>query len=152
MARAFLVPEATLAQRIVRAKRKIREAGIPYRVPERDEFAERLGAVLAVVYLVFNAGYLASSGSELVKVDLCDEAVRLSGLVVDLLPEEPEPLGTGRSGSLPGLEKRGAQRCRGSTPDPGGAGPESVGRRSGGGRPGSARPGPGPRASRVPTS
>ena len=67
VARAFLVPEATLAQRIVRAKRKIREAGIPYRVPEPGEFPERLGAVLAVVYLVFNAGYLASSGSELVQ-------------------------------------------------------------------------------------
>jgi RNA polymerase sigma-70 factor (ECF subfamily) len=93
VARAFLVPEATLAQRIVRAKRKIREAGIPYRVPGRDEFPERLGAVLAVVYLIFNAGYLASSGSELVKVDLCDEGVRLSGLVVELLADEAEPLG-----------------------------------------------------------
>jgi len=93
VARAFLVPEATLAQRIVRAKRKIREAGIPYRVPGPDEFPPRLGAVLAVVYLIFNAGYLASSGSELVKVDLCDEGVRLSGLVVDLLADEAEPLG-----------------------------------------------------------
>jgi len=93
VARAFLVADTTLAQRIVRAKRKIREAGIPYRVPSRDEFPERLAAVLAVVYLIFNAGYLASSGSELVRVDLCDEGVRLAGLLVDLLPEEPEPLG-----------------------------------------------------------
>jgi len=76
-----------------RAKRKIRQAGIPYRVPSLDEFPERLGAVLAVVYLIFNAGYLASSGDDLVRVDLCDEGVRLAGLVVDLLPEEPEPLG-----------------------------------------------------------
>jgi RNA polymerase sigma-70 factor (ECF subfamily) len=93
VARAFLIPEATLAQRIVRAKRKIRQAGIAYRVPGKDEFADRLGAVLAVVYLIFNAGYLASSGAELVRVDLCDEALRLAGLVVDLLPDEPEPLG-----------------------------------------------------------
>jgi len=93
VARAFLVSETTLAQRIVRAKRKIRQAGIPYRVPSSEEFPERLGAVLAVVYLVFNAGYLASSGTELVRVDLCDEGVRLAGLLVDLLPDEPEPLG-----------------------------------------------------------
>jgi RNA polymerase sigma-70 factor (ECF subfamily) len=93
VARAFLIPEATLAQRIVRAKRKIRQASIPYRVPSPAEFPERLGAVLAVVYLIFNAGYLASSGTELVRVDLCDEGVRLAGLLVDLLPDEPEPLG-----------------------------------------------------------
>jgi RNA polymerase sigma-70 factor (ECF subfamily) len=93
VARAFLVAEATLAQRIVRAKRKIRDAAIPYRIPSLDEFPERLGAVLAVVYLIFNAGYLASSGDELVRVDLCDEGVRLAGVVVELLPDEPEPLG-----------------------------------------------------------
>jgi RNA polymerase sigma-70 factor (ECF subfamily) len=87
------VGEATLAQRIVRAKRKIRAAAIPYRVPSLEEFPERLGAVLAVVYLIFNAGYLASSGDALVRVDLCDEGVRLAGLLVDLLPDEPEPLG-----------------------------------------------------------
>ena len=95
VARAFLIAETTLAQRIVRAKRKIRQAGIPYRVPSPDEFADRLGAVLAVVYLIFNAGYLASSGTHLVRVDLCDEGVRLARLVVDLLPDEPEPLGLG---------------------------------------------------------
>ena len=93
VAKAFLVAESTLAQRIVRAKRKIRAAAIPYRVPSLDEFPERLGAVLAVVYLIFNAGYLASSGTDLVRVDLCDEGVRLAGLLVDLLPDEPEPLG-----------------------------------------------------------
>lgn len=93
VARAFLIAETTLAQRIVRAKRKIRQAGIAYRVPSLEEFPDRLGAVLAVVYLIFNAGYLASSGDELVRVDLCDEGVRLAGLVVDLLPDEPEPLG-----------------------------------------------------------
>jgi RNA polymerase sigma-70 factor (ECF subfamily) len=93
VARAFLISETTLAQRIVRAKRKIRQAGIPYRVPGLEEFPERLGAVLAVVYLIFNAGYLASSGDALVRVDLCDEGVRLAGVLVDLLPDEPEPLG-----------------------------------------------------------
>ena len=93
VARAFLLTESTLAQRIVRAKRKIREAAIPYRVPAPGEFPERLAAVLAVVYLIFNAGYLASCGSELVRVDLCEEGIRLAGLLVDLLPREPEPLG-----------------------------------------------------------
>ncbi|HEY7947192.1 MAG TPA: RNA polymerase sigma factor, partial [Acidimicrobiales bacterium] len=93
VARAFLISETTLAQRIVRAKRKIREAGIPYQVPSSAEFPDRLGAVLAVVYLIFNAGYLATSGTELVRVDLCDEGVRLAGVLVDLLPDEPEPLG-----------------------------------------------------------
>jgi RNA polymerase sigma-70 factor, ECF subfamily len=93
VAKAFLVGEATLAQRIVRAKRKILKAGIPYKIPASEEFPERLGAVLAVVYLIFNAGYLAASGAELVRVDLCDEGVRLALLLVDLLPEEPEPLG-----------------------------------------------------------
>jgi RNA polymerase sigma-70 factor (ECF subfamily) len=93
VARAFLTSAPALAQRIVRAKRKIREAGIAYRVPTPDELPERLDAVLTVIYLIFNAGYLAGSGTELVRVDLCDEALRLAGLVVDLLPGEPEPLG-----------------------------------------------------------
>ena len=93
VARAFLTSAPALAQRIVRAKRKIRQAGIAYRVPPPDELPERLDAVLTVIYLIFNAGYLAGSGTELVRVDLCDEALRLAGLVVDLLPGEPEPLG-----------------------------------------------------------
>jgi RNA polymerase sigma-70 factor (ECF subfamily) len=93
VARAFLLAAPALAQRIVRAKRKIRQAGIAYRVPTPDELPERLDAVLTVIYLIFNAGYLAGSGTELVRVDLCDEALRLAGLVVELLPGEPEPLG-----------------------------------------------------------
>ncbi|HMD46993.1 MAG TPA: RNA polymerase sigma factor [Acidimicrobiales bacterium] len=93
VARAFLIPEPTLAQRLVRAKRKIRESGIGYRVPDRDELPGRLGGVLAVIYLIFNAGYLASSGTELIRVDLCDEAIRLSDLVTELLPDEAEPWG-----------------------------------------------------------
>ncbi|MFI9007690.1 RNA polymerase sigma factor [Actinosynnema sp. NPDC053489] len=93
IARAFLVPEATMAQRLVRAKAKVRDARIPYRVPGREELPERLRAVLAVVYLVFNEGYSASSGGALVRGDLCAEAVRLGRLVVELLPEEPEAVG-----------------------------------------------------------
>jgi RNA polymerase sigma-70 factor (ECF subfamily) len=93
VAQAFLISEPAVAQRIVRAKRKIRQAGIAYRVPAPAEFPDRLGAVLTVIYLIFNAGYLATSGEELVKVDLCDEGLRLAGVLVELLPDEPEPLG-----------------------------------------------------------
>jgi RNA polymerase sigma-70 factor, ECF subfamily len=92
VAKAFLIPEATLAQRIVRAKRKIRSAGMAYRVPGPDELPDRLAAVLAVIYLVFNAGYLSPSGPELFRVDLCDEALRLAHVVIELLPDDPEPL------------------------------------------------------------
>jgi RNA polymerase sigma-70 factor (ECF subfamily) len=92
IARAFLVAEATMAQRIVRSKRKIRDAGIPYRVPPPELLPERLPGVLAVLYLVFNEGYAATSGG-LVRVDLCDEAIRLARLVVELMPAEPEAAG-----------------------------------------------------------
>jgi len=93
IARAFLVPEATMAQRLVRAKAKIRDAGIPYRVPGEAELGERLRGVLAVVYLVFNEGYTASSGDRLVREDLCAEAIRLGRLLVELMPDEPEVMG-----------------------------------------------------------
>ena len=92
IARAFLVPEPTLAQRLVRAKRKIRDAGIPYRVPPAELLPERLDGVLRVLYLVFNEGYAASSGDELIRRELCAEAIRLTRIVVSLLPE-PEALG-----------------------------------------------------------
>src|SRR6266508_742801 len=93
IARAFLVPEPTMGQRLVRAKQKIRAAGIPYQTPPEHLLAERLAAVLAVVYLIFNVGYAASAGDDLIRRDLCGEAIRLGRLLAALMPEEPEVLG-----------------------------------------------------------
>jgi RNA polymerase sigma-70 factor (ECF subfamily) len=93
IARAFLVPESTMAQRLVRAKGKIRDARIPYRVPDAGELPQRLRSVLAVIYLIFNEGYAASSGERLVREDLCAEAIRLGRLVAMLVPQETEAIG-----------------------------------------------------------
>ena len=93
IARAFLVPEKTMAQRIVRAKAKIRDAGIPYRVPRDADLPDRLRAVLAVLYLIFTEGHTASSGDELVRDDLCAEAIRLTRVLAELMPDEPEVWG-----------------------------------------------------------
>jgi RNA polymerase sigma-70 factor, ECF subfamily len=93
VARAFLVSESTLAQRLVRAKRKIRDAGIPYEVPPPDRLGERLPGVLATLYLIFNEGYLAASGEAVIRRELCAEAIRLTRLVMTMLPRESEPAG-----------------------------------------------------------
>ncbi len=90
IARAFLVSEPTMGKRIVRAKRKIADAAIPYRVPAGAELAERLDGVLGVIYLIFNEGYAATAGDELVRHELCDEAIRLGRLLCELMPDEPE--------------------------------------------------------------
>jgi RNA polymerase sigma-70 factor (ECF subfamily) len=90
ISRAFLVPLATMAQRLVRAKGKIREAGIPYRVPSNGELQDRLDGVLLVVYLIFNEGYLASSGDALIRRELCAEAIRLGRVLCSLLPNQAE--------------------------------------------------------------
>jgi RNA polymerase sigma-70 factor (ECF subfamily) len=90
IANAFLVPEPTMAKRLVRAKHKIQRAGIPYRVPPAHLLPERTGGVLAVLYLMFNEGYAASTGHQLIRVDLCEQAIRLAGLLSGLMPDEPE--------------------------------------------------------------
>jgi len=93
IAKAFLLPEPTLAQRLVRAKRKIQEARIPYEVPNADRLPERLASVQAVIYLIFNEGYSAASGAQLIRTDLCAEAIRLGRVLKELMPTDPGNLG-----------------------------------------------------------
>ena len=93
IARALLLTQTTVAQRVSRVKAKIRDAGIPYRIPSLEELPERTRAVLAVVYLIFNEGYLSTGSEDLIRLDLCEEAIRLGTLLVELLPEDPEVRG-----------------------------------------------------------
>jgi RNA polymerase sigma-70 factor (ECF subfamily) len=93
ISRAFLVPESTMAQRLVRAKRKIKAAHIPYRVPPPELWPERLASVLSVIYFIFNEGYVTTAGDELTRADLCSEAIRLGGILVRLAPQDPEAAG-----------------------------------------------------------
>ncbi len=112
IARAFLVPESTMAQRISRAKAKIQAAGIPYRVPDAADLPMRLGSVLAVVYLLFNEGYTASGGDNLQRVDLVDEALRLGRLLRELLPDDEEVAGLLSLMLLVDARREGSQRER----------------------------------------
>ena len=145
IAAAFLVPETTMAQRITRAKAKIKGARIPYRVPSADDLAERLAAVLTVVYLVFNEGYLASAGDAPVRAELTDEAIRLGRVLRALLPEEPEVAGLLALMLLVDARRRepGGGRRAGAAA---GAGPGRVGPHADhrGPRAGPRVPGPGP--------
>jgi RNA polymerase sigma-70 factor, ECF subfamily len=127
IARAFLVPEATMAKRLVRAKQKIANARIFCRVPPASALPQRVPGVLAVLYLVFNEGYSASAGDDLIRRDLCDRAVALTQVLAELLPEEPEAKGAVRPHAVPRREAGGAGKRPRGPGDPGGPGLHPLG-------------------------
>ena len=146
IAHLFLVPEPTVAQRLVRAKNKIRKARIPYRVPQDADLPDRLHAVLAVLYLIFTEGHTATSGGALVRSDLCAEAIRLARQLAELMPDEPEALGLLGADAARRVPPRGADGARRFAGPARRAGPEPLGRRPGraGPRPRPALPAPRP--------
>ena len=134
IARAFLVGEQTMAKRLVRARHKIRNAGIPYRVPPAHLLPERMAGVLAVLYLLFNEGYTASAGTDLLRLDLSAEAIRLTRVLAQLMPDEPQGARLARTGVLPRRTANDSHRQRGRPGDLGKPGPhtlEPAGDRSG---------------------
>ena len=134
IARAFLVSEATMAQRLVRVKRKIREAGIPYRVPPEHALPERLEAVLAVLYLIFNEGYSATSGDALIRRELCAEAIRLARLLCELDAGRTGGAGAAGADASPGRASRGTNELHRRADRARRAGPDALGRQRDRGR------------------
>ena len=127
IARAFLVPEATVAQRIVRAKRTLAEAEVPFEVPRGAEREARIASVLEVLYLVFNEGYLATAGEDLIRPGLCEDALRLGRVLAELAPKEPEVHGLLALDGDPGLARGGAHRPVGRADPPPRSGPRRDG-------------------------
>ena len=144
IARAFLVGESTMAQRLVRAKRKIRDAGIPYAVPERDQLSERLPSVLATIYLIFNEGYAATASDELIRRELCAEAIRLGGVLVEVMPSEREVKGSLGPDAPSRRQERGTRRRRGQSHPARRSGSLAVGWRADRARRGAVQRGPRP--------
>ncbi len=135
IARSFVTPEATIAQRIVRAKRKLRDNNAPYRIPRPAELPDRLRPVLAAIFLIFTEGHTATTGDTLTRTDLSGEAIRLGEVLVDLMPDEPEAVGPARPHAAHRRPPSGAHRARRHDDPTGRPGPHLVGPRDD--RPGS---------------
>ena len=139
IARAFLVPEPTIAQRIVRAKRTLAEAQVPFEVPRGAELAARLASVLEVIYLIFNEGYAATAGDDWMRPELCQDALRLGRILAGLAPDEPEVHGLRGADGDPGVARRGARRPDGRADPAAGSEPRALGSAADPARAGGAR-------------